>query len=258
LDFTLLTDNYPEETTWNIADESGNVVLEGGPYSGQQTTYTASTCVATGCYVLTVNDSYGDGLQYSGVVGNYTLTDNDGNVLAQMVNGGDFGSQAVDNFCVDAGGTDISGCTQVFSCNYNADATVDDGSCILPYSLVYVDGDGDGYGDDAIADWCPPLEAGITLVGGDCDDTNAAVHPDAPGTGEGIDNNCDGFLSTDEEGPSTCPEDLNQDGSVTVADVLSVLAEFGCASECSVDVDGNGSVNVSDVLALLAAFGSDC
>jgi hypothetical protein len=175
-----------------------------------------------------------------------------------MVNGGDFGSQAVDNFCVDAGGTDISGCTQVFSCNYNADATVDDGSCILPYSLVYVDGDGDGYGDDAIADWCPPLEAGITLVGGDCDDTNAAVHPDAPGTGEGIDNNCDGFLSTDEEGPSTCPEDLNQDGSITVADVLAVLAEFGCASECSVDVDGNGSVNVSDVLALLAAFGSDC
>ena len=258
LDFALLTDNYPGETTWSIADESGNVVLEGGPYSGQQTTYTASTCVATGCYVLTVNDSYGDGLQYNGVVGNYTLTDNDGNVLAQMVNGGNFGGQAVDNFCVDAGGSDIPGCTQVFSCNYNADATVDDGSCILPYDVVYVDGDGDGFGDDAIADWCPPLEAGITLQGGDCDDANAAVHPDAPGTGEGIDNNCDGILSTDEEGPSSCPEDLNQDGSITVADVLAVLAEFGCTTDCSVDVDDNGSVNVSDVLALLAAFGTDC
>jgi hypothetical protein len=43
-----------------------------------------------------------------------------------------------------------------------------------------------------------------------------------------------------------------------VADVLAVLAEFGCTTDCSVDVDDNGSVNVSDVLALLAAFGTDC
>ena len=68
--------------------------MDGGPYNSNQTTYTASACVPTGCYVLTVNDSYGDGLQYGGVVGNYTMVDGDGNVLAQMVAGGNFGSQA--------------------------------------------------------------------------------------------------------------------------------------------------------------------
>ena len=73
-----------------------------------------------------------------------------------------------------------------------------------------------------------------------------------------MDNNCNGTIDIDEEVPTTCPEDLNQDGSVTVADVLAVLAEFGCAAGCTADVDGDSNVNVADVLALLAAFGSNC
>ena len=81
-----------------------------------------------GCYTLTVNDSYGDGLQYSGVVGNYTMVDGDGNVLAQMIDGGNFGSQAVDNFCVEAGNS-VPGCIDSTACNYDAEATADDGSC---------------------------------------------------------------------------------------------------------------------------------
>ena len=40
--FVLLTDNYPAETTWNITDASGSIVLEGGPYNGLQTTYTST------------------------------------------------------------------------------------------------------------------------------------------------------------------------------------------------------------------------
>ena len=60
--FVLLTDNYPAETTWNITDASGSIVLEGGPYDGSQTTYTSTICLDPGCYTLTVNDSYGDGL----------------------------------------------------------------------------------------------------------------------------------------------------------------------------------------------------
>ena len=84
------------------------------------------------------------------------------------------------------------------------------------------------------------------------------MYPGAPGTGAGVDNNCNGILDLDEEAPATCPEDLNQDGSVTVADVLAVLAEFGCGSGCTADVDSDGNVNVADVLALLAAFGGNC
>ena len=46
--FVLLTDNYPEETTWNITDASGSIALEGGPYNGLQTTYTSTVCLNPG------------------------------------------------------------------------------------------------------------------------------------------------------------------------------------------------------------------
>ena len=55
-----------------------------------------------------------------------------------------------------------------------------------------------------------------------------------------------------------CPEDLNEDGFVTVADVLIVLGEFNCISNCNADVDEDGSVTVNDLLALLAAFSIQC
>lgn len=167
---------------------------------------------------------------------------------------------AVNGLCATGtGGEDVLGCTEPFGCNYNAEATLDDGSCIFPYDIVYVDEDGDGYGgEEAVADWCPPLESWLSLATGDCDDTNNAVHPGALGTGEGIDNNCDGILSTDEAGPSTCPEDVNVDGFISVADVLMLLGEFGCTVECQVDVDGDEVVTVADILQILSAFGSEC
>lgn len=258
LTFTLLTDNYPGETTWSIADGGGNVILEGGPYNSNQTTYTASACVTTGCYTLTVNDSYGDGLQYGGVVGNYTLVDGDGQVLAQMIASGNFGSQAVDDFCVEATGSDIPGCTDSTACNYASDATTDDGSCT--YGLAYfLDSDSDGVGGVEMGTTClsvPP--AGHVFLSGDCNDANSTMYPGAPGTGDGVDNNCNGLIDADEAEQNPCPEDVNGDGSISVADVLAVLSEFGCTSSCTMDVNGDNNVNVSDILTLLAAFGEDC
>ena len=152
---------------------------------------------------------------------------------------------------------DGSGCTLFDACNFDAEATVDDGSCVFPYNAVYLDEDGDGIGGDiAIADACDPLPEGIVLVTGDCDDGNATVYPGAPGTGQGIDNNCDGDLAGEELNP--CPEDVNGDGAITVADVLDVLSDFGCLTECTTDVDGDGAVSVSDVLTVLSAFGQPC
>ena len=154
---------------------------------------------------------------------------------------------------------EIAGCTTEFFCNYNPDATIDDGSCILPLGIVYVDEDGDGYGgDQAIADWCPPLESWLSLVSGDCDDSNVNVYPNAFGTGEGIDNNCNGVIDPSEEAPATCAEDVNEDGTVSVADILAILSDFGCTLECDADPNEDGAVNVNDILAVLAAFGTEC
>ena len=84
----------------------------------------------------------------------------------------------------------ISGCTDMDACNYNADATMDDGSCEFE--------------------------------------------------------SCD------------CPEDVNGDGVISVADILVLLGEFGCTSGCSVDINDDDATNVQDILLLLAAFGTTC
>ena len=108
----------------------------------------------------------------------------------------------------------------------------------------------------AVADACDPLPDNWVLLTGDCDDFDPSVFPGAPGTGQGIDNNCDGQVSGDET--DTCPQDLNDDGSITVADILLILGEFGCSSGCSSDVNGDGAVSVGDVLNVLSAFGQSC
>ena len=55
-----------------------------------------------------------------------------------------------------------------------------------------------------------------------------------------------------------CPEDVNGDGVISVADILVLLGEFGCTSGCSVDINGDDATNVQDILLLLAAFGTTC
>jgi len=55
-----------------------------------------------------------------------------------------------------------------------------------------------------------------------------------------------------------CGEDVDNDGLVTVVDILLVLTEYGCATECLHDINNDGVVNVSDILMILAAFGAEC
>ena len=58
---------------------------------------------------------------------------------------------------------------------------------------------------------------------------------------------------------AVCPGDLDQSGTVEVADVLSLLSVFGCELDCGeADLDGNGAVGSSDVLLVLGCFGQSC
>ena len=71
---------------------------------------------------------------------------------------------------------------------------------------------------------------------------------------------CATFVGSAVFGPgpceNVCPNDVNGNGAVDVADVLLVLSDFGCSSDwcAATDIDGDGGITVSDVLALLSAF----
>ncbi|WP_306643638.1 trypsin-like peptidase domain-containing protein [Sanyastnella coralliicola] len=278
IDFDITTDNYPGETTWDLRDDQGTILFSDGPYAATQTTYSYSYCLPEGCYQLNVYDSFGDGLQYQGVIGDYILVDEFGTTHAQMVAGGNFGAQATHDFCLTLPG--IPGCTDATACNYDPAATTDDGSCILPNGCTdasacnydpaatcddgsctfpsmtfYVDGDSDGFGAGAAVLLCGP-EAGYSAVNTDCDDMNGNVYPGAPGTGEDIDNNCDGNIDGDEL--SACPGDMNGDGNRDIADLLMMLADYGCVGGCTGDLDGDGNTSSSDFLTFLSFFGTPC
>ncbi len=55
--------------------------------------------------------------------------------------------------------------------------------------------------------------------------------------------------------PDQCPYDLDDNESVGVSDLLSLLADWGPCKGCPADFDENGDVGVPDLLALLANWG---
>ena len=260
--FTISTDNYPGETTWSIADASGTVVMTGGPYSSSGTTYSSTVCVDNGCYDLTINDSYGDGICCSYGNGNYVITSQG----ATLVSGGEFASTETVNFCLSG---DTAGCTDTNACNYNPAANVDDGSCEYSSCAGCTDSTACNYDSTATLDDGSCLvggcmiptacnfdeDAGCQLLGS-CDYTSCAGCTDSTAC------NYDSTATIDDEGceyeSCACPNDLNGDGAITVADILIVLSEFNCLTNCTADVDDDGAVTVTDVLALLAAFGQSC
>ncbi|MBS1637583.1 MAG: T9SS type A sorting domain-containing protein [Bacteroidetes bacterium] len=59
----LTTDNYPSETSWQLTDKLGNVLMTDPGSMAQATTYTSTVCTpSTTCLKFTINDAYGDGI----------------------------------------------------------------------------------------------------------------------------------------------------------------------------------------------------
>jgi bacillolysin len=103
---TIVLDNYPEETSWEIKDGS-TVIASGGTYGSQAdgSTVVETADLADGCYDFVIYDSYGDGICCSYGSGSYSLT-NGGTTLAS---GGSFGSSETTNFCVGGGAFTFAG-----------------------------------------------------------------------------------------------------------------------------------------------------
>lgn len=95
----IVVDFFGIETTWEVK-QNGQIVAHGGPYinNAQGTLFSESICLAEGCYDLFMYDTFGDGMSFTN--GTYTLLNPEGVVLAS--GGGNFGSEVMHPFCMDA------------------------------------------------------------------------------------------------------------------------------------------------------------
>ncbi|WOC26481.1 endonuclease [Pseudoalteromonas sp. N1230-9] len=104
----LTTDNYGEETSWQITNAQGSTVASGGSYAANAQ-YNEQACLIDGDYTFTIFDSYGDGMCCSFGNGSYNLS------LGQTVlaSGASFQSSEATPFTLgdSAGGGDDGGTT---------------------------------------------------------------------------------------------------------------------------------------------------
>ena len=88
----ITTDDYANETTWQLLDSAGAIVANGPTTAyANNTTYQETIGIPTldACYSFVLLDSYGDGICCGYGIGSYNLEDDSGNVI---ISGGDFGS----------------------------------------------------------------------------------------------------------------------------------------------------------------------
>ncbi|MGY8928380.1 MAG: hypothetical protein ACKVHK_01805, partial [Flavobacteriales bacterium] len=136
VDYAITGGSFSSEISWTLNDAAGTSLFTGlAPISGQW-------CLPAGDYTFIGSDSYGDG--WNGATATFT---SGGNVIGLFeLTAGGAGSLVI---TVSA---DVPGCTDMTASNYNAAATVDDGTCCFEdfVTITIYDSWGDGmqYGVD--------------------------------------------------------------------------------------------------------------
>jgi len=131
----LFTDNYAEETSWTITPPGGSPIIAQSDSTLTDLTLYSDTIPLGGDIIVSIFDSYGDGLgasQWNGTDG-WFLVQNDCQDTILYV-AGDFGLSYIDTLTIApcAPPVIIPGCTDTNATNYDSTATQDDGSCTYP------------------------------------------------------------------------------------------------------------------------------
>jgi hypothetical protein len=91
----ILTDNKPEETTWDIKNSAGEIIASGGPYSVSSIFIEEFSWSGNDCYTFSIYDAGGDGLDG----GFYKITNSSTQVIWEGDN--DFKYEASAEFAFD-------------------------------------------------------------------------------------------------------------------------------------------------------------
>ncbi len=99
------------------------------------------------------------------------------------------------------------------------------------------------------------LPTGFDFMPGADVDCNFNQIPDDCDIDQGTSRDNNGNGVPDECEPPDCPADLDEDGSVGILDLLTLLAAWGSDPAGPPDFDGDGTVGILDLLTLLANWG---
>lgn len=245
---TLTTDQYPAETSWSLTDAEGNVVMEGGPYNqdlDNNTTILVTQTLCAGCYTMTLNDAFGDGMCCQYGDGGYALTVDD----ELVASGGQFTFSDATDFCTPNFGGGGGGCTYEVAVNFDPSALYDDGTCqfeIIDPCLN--DADGDGVCDeDEVLGCTGPCSCNYDALA--TDDDGSCIFVDALGI-------CGGFCSADLDGDGECDD---VDCCVGGFDECGVCNGPGGIFECGCNAMPLGACDCQgNMLDVLGVCGGDC
>lgn len=120
----VITQLWGHEIEWNLMLDSTSVAT--GENYQNNSTYSADLCLADGCYLFEMYDSFGDG--WNGSI--FQIIVNGAMIQTGTLQSGNYGSVSFginQDGCSDT--PPVSGCTDPLAINYNPIATIDDGSC---------------------------------------------------------------------------------------------------------------------------------
>mgnify|MGYP001324897669 CR=1 FL=1 len=262
---TINTDSWGYETSWNLTTGGGvELASVSGSYESNSS-YETLVCAAEGTTMtFNIQDSYGDGI-YS--PNGYWIT-----VCGNQVAQGDaFGSGTSETFVVTCDVfVEVPGCMDSEADNYNADANLDDGSCIPSVRVCNgVDDCIDGF--DEIDCDCSEMNEPQCNQYGDCDWVVDSINCSSLTTEFSCNSNgCDWNINIDSYGcsqfdnnPSQCSQTYGCNWTWCAAqwedccsgwwqiDNSYCYGESGYCEENlyeSGDINQDGSIDIGDII----------